>query len=495
MVTATAAGRQLEHHPTTDQAARLADQWGPLIVDAGTDGPRSYATPAAPYDAAGDQRGRRKTITPSHHNEDQLLPPHQRARTVANARDLVRNFSLATWAIRRHLDYVAEHQFQATTPDQGYNQYLEDYVYDWTKRRNFDRAGRHDLQRYVRLAETLAVTDGDELTVRLADGTMQGIEGDRIRNPWQRYCDAYATQDDWTHGVRTDEAGRHLAYAIHRRARNSFEFEREVPATDCHFHGYFTRLDQTRGVSPLVSALNSFRDAYENIDLALAKAKVSQLFALAITRNADVAAGEVGEDGTGYSVDFGKGPIVLDLEPGDDAKFLGEQTPSPAFQQFMTSVCMLALKALDIPYSFFDEAHTNFFGSRGAWLHYERSAVSKRRNIGELLATLTQWRFQYGLATKTLDLPRGMSFPALLKAAVWVPRGMPWWKPTEELAGDLMAISAGLTNPERVARERDGGDVYANLEITARVIAAAKAKGLTLNFAPPPPQPQFQQSE
>ncbi len=39
---------------------------------------------------------------------------------------------------------------------------------------------------------------------------------------------------------------------------------------------------------------------------------------------------------------------------------------------------MIAFKALDIPYTFFDESHTNFSGLRGSWLQYERAAIDKR---------------------------------------------------------------------------------------------------------------------
>jgi hypothetical protein len=40
-----------------------------------------------------------------------------------------------------------------------------------------------------------------------------------------------------------------------------------------------------------------------------------------------------------------------------------------------------ALKGLDIPYSFFDEAHTNYSGARQALLQYEQSADVKRHDV------------------------------------------------------------------------------------------------------------------
>ncbi|MDR1268334.1 MAG: hypothetical protein LBK82_02305 [Planctomycetaceae bacterium] len=59
--------------------------------------------------------------------------------------------------------------------------------------------------------------------LKLADGRIQVIEGDRIRNPNQ-YNE---NQQHWKHGVLTDDYDTAAAYAVHRRRRNGdFAFER-----------------------------------------------------------------------------------------------------------------------------------------------------------------------------------------------------------------------------------------------------------------------------
>lgn len=449
----------------------------PIVVGSfvGPSGAASFA-----YDGA-DQpvSGRRKSATPLVGVEDEVLTRDRRDRLTANSRDLSRNFALVDWMIRRHLDYVASFGLHVETSDDGLRSDLESWAREWSRKDQFDRSGRHDRDRYLRLAEARAVIDGDFGTVRLADGRVQGIEGDRIRSPdtWQRLDGTR-----WLNGVRVDDALAAQSYAVYRRDRGQWTLEREVRASNMHLHGYFVRYDQARGISPLASALNHFRDVYDSIDLALAKAKVAQMFALAITRQDGGDEQEEDEDG-GYKVDFGKGPIFLDLDPGDDAKFLSEAQPSTEFQAFMTAVLQAALKSLDIPYSFYDEAHTNFFGSRGAWLHYERSAAAKRQGVADLLRALTWWRLQWSAAQGDPRIPLSLGIDRLLDMLHWVPIGMPWWRPNEELRGELDAIAAGLTNFELVARQRGVPSPRENIRINAEITKLAREAGFPLVVA------------
>ena len=145
-------------------------------------------------------------------------------------------------------------------------------------------------------------------------------------------------------------------------------------------HGYYDRFDQVRGISPLAAAINSFRDVYEGIDYALAKMKVEQLFALVFTRDGDAAPARImdgSDDENGYKVDFGKGPVQLDLSAGDNAQFLKTDNPGSNTQQFIEAVLGIALHSLDLPMNFHDPSRTNFFGSRAAWLLYDRSCINK----------------------------------------------------------------------------------------------------------------------
>lgn len=440
------------------------------------------------YDAV-EAKGKRKSIGVDRRSEDQILNSSSRAKLQANANDINRNYALAAWAVRRHLDYVSTFGFQSQTADQGFNQDLEAMVAEHDKR--IDAAGRHHMRKIVRLIEARSVLTGDcgLLLIDKDDGQVQGIEGDRIRNP----SGEFAQLGGWIHGIRVDGLGKAQEYAIHKRTTLGMVFERTVSANWMLMRGYYDRFDQVRGISPLASGLNSLRDSYENVDYALAKAKISQLLGFKVTRSgtgeyAPTSADD--EDSTvgKYKIDFGRGPVFLDMDVGEDAGFINVATPTNEFREFMLTVIQLTLKALDIPYSFYDESHTNFFGSVAAINHYKRSAAEKIADNQTLLDKEKQWRLALWIRDGKLRLPRGLD----LSRPFWkhVSAGMPWWKPTEEIAGVGAAIGMGLDNPQNACEEHST-DFYHNIDQTAIALKYAQEKlgpyNMALTFNPQMP--------
>ena len=411
------------------------------------------------YDAAESNTQRRQPST-TLKSTDNLLTPLKRSRITGKARHLQENFSIAAWAIRRHLDYVADFSFQANTGDQAFDNTLEEFVRVYSRASNCDAAGRHSLGKIIRLAEERRTVDGDVFIMKLANGRLQAIESDRVRDP-ETNANSRAT---WVHGVRIGSGGRPRSIAVHKRAdRGTYDFERFVPSRNFWHLGYFERFDQVRGVSPLTPAIKTYIDVYEAFDFALAKMKVSQLFGLCFYREAaePVALPTATTDddvpldpaSNGYSVDFGKGPVALDLEPGDRAEFLEPKTPPAEFQNFSTVMIGAALKSLDIPLSMYDEAHTNYSGARSALIHYQRSVKQKSDQLRELLNRIVGWRIRLAIAQGELIVPASASL-----RFDWIPAGVPWFDPTKEIAGDVAAINAGLTTRSQVIKERHGRD-------------------------------------
>lgn len=413
------------------------------------------------YDAT-QSRNKRKAPDGILQSEDAELTPDQRRKLVASGRDIVRNFALAGWMIRKHLDYVSTFSFQSKSGNKSLDRRVEEFMTWWGKRRNCDVAGRHSLARMIRLAEKGRTQDGDDFCIKLADGRLQWIEGDRIRTPYggfpQGVLPAGVNASDFIHGVRTDPAGAPLQYSLCRRGKTSdfssqagqFIFERILSASNVLHHAYIDRFDQVRGVSPLAPAINTLRDCYEGCDYALAKMKVSQLFGLVVKREtADPLGAQSTDDEGKVKLDFGHGPVVLDIAPNEDAKFLESTSPSVEFQQFAQTMIGVALKGLDIPYSFYAENFTNFSGQRQAWIQYDLSARNKRIDNIELLDDLTAWRLKIEIEDGNLPMFDVESLP-------WrfLPQGVPWIDPLKEVQADVQAIAAGLGSRTRFLREQ-----------------------------------------
>lgn len=474
-------------------------------IDASQNGLRDACAPAsitnAPelkffYDAA-DSKDRRRSPKVSTSSEDVILDAGSRSKVIANSRDIIRNYSIAGWGVRRHLDYVASFRFRGRNGSKldkkgkDLDDQIQAIIQQASTATKFDRAGRHGLNAFLRIAEARCVLDGDLGVMRLASGQVQGIESDRIKNPTEG--------QDWVHGVRTDDAGKALQYSIWKRLRmGGMAWERNVSAENLHLLGYYDRFDQIRGIAPIAPGLNMMRDTYENFDYALAKAKISQLLGFEITRGGTVAPGIVSEETDlnsdeesevdaqarkKYAIDLGNGPWLLDMDPGDKVNMHYDETPSSQFQQFMIGTIQVALKALDLPYSFFDEGHTNFYGSRGAWMHYMRACESKRERLIVFLDWWTKWQLQLAILDGRLTLPTGMTIEQV--AWEWVPRGQPWWDPAKEVNSNLAAIGGALANPERVCIENDS-DIYDNIDAIERVQKYAKDREVLLSFTPVP---------
>ena len=301
--------------------------------------------------------------------------------------------------------------------------------------------------------EARRVIDGDILLVKVQDGSLQAIEADRILDPPQA--------DGYTHGVRTDAAGRATGYAIHRRDGRGFKYERTLPAAAVIHHAHWERFDQYRGITPFASGVARLLDAHETIGYAVAKAKIAQLFGLVLTRSADDAPAPItsssstddqGNTRTEHEIDFGKGPVSLDLDSGEDAKFLENKTPPTELVSFIDGLIALAIKTLDIPTCWLWEEKATWHSARSAALLYLRSAQEKRADVVDVLSSWADWQFARAVGDRTLVLPRGMIVPEY----TWVPAGIPWWNPSQEIAADIRSVSAGFQSRSEIVLERTG---------------------------------------
>lgn len=440
------------------------------------------------FDAIGGSTRRRQPVTRTS-SEDAIADGRKRSMLNATAQDLARNFVVAKWLIRKHLDYVSTFTFKARTGDQAYNEYLENWWYQRTTADRFDVAGRHPHRRFVRISEALRVLEGDCGWLLLAPkpgdpnrAKVQAIEGDRIRNPSK--LPANTKPEDWVNGVRVDRVtGRNLAYAIAKRIQGrGYEDDRLVAAQNFLLHAcYEFRFDQVRGISPLAAAINWMRDTYEAFDHSNAKLKLAQLLGVSIYSNTSESAWERTDDG--YEINFNqRGPFILELDQGDKAEILESNTQGAETNKYLQMLILICLKSLDIPFSFWDESFTNFYGSRGGLIQYQKSSRDRIEDLRDLQFRHADWRFTIGVADGDLELPSGKSLDWLKNSYDFIPAGTPWWDPVKEVRGQAMAIACGLTSPQKACAEA-GTDFNQNILEIADAMKFAEDNGVELKFA------------
>jgi capsid protein len=219
------------------------------------------------YDAVKDT-GRRTPPNGVLRSEDAELNANDRRRLVSGVRDINRNFTIASWMVRRHLDYVTTFKFQCRSGNPELNTKVEALVESWNRPANCDVTGRFPLSRIVRMLEARRVLDGDVFIHKIRNGLINVIEGDRVRTPIGGISDTSVQRENLVHGIELNAAGGPNRYAVNKRGKPSdlssvgtFTFERMVPAKHIYHFGYFDRFDQVRGISPMTKRAADAADA------------------------------------------------------------------------------------------------------------------------------------------------------------------------------------------------------------------------------------------
>jgi capsid protein len=449
---------------------------------------RSLAPPRRAADFGYDaivNSGKRRSLSGILRSEDYELLAVDRKKLVSGTHDQGRNFSVTRWMIERHLDYITTANLKWRSGDVALDKLVEGKLRLWNDRRQSDLTRRHSFSFNCRLAEGMALKCGDMLPIRLASGCVQWLEGDRVATPTSGIPAQYGIDPRMLlHGVQLDEYGGVLNYITCTRGAKAnpwqqptgLLFDQVISEQDATLYGFFDRYDQVRGVSPLACALNSLQDIYEAKTYALGRMKVDQLWAMAIYRD---RSDTLEDDPQDYSkVKVGDGPSLWDLDPGDRAEFLQSSQPSSQFQDFMTRAIQFSLKALAIPFSFFDEAYTNYAGARQHLLQYEQSAKVRRSEHFAMRDEIIDWRVS--LFVFDGELPPEVLAPQRYHWE-WIAAALPWIDPLKEAQAKLMLLAANLESEINLAKAqgREFSDIVAERQIAAKLILDAGLQHVT----------------
>lgn len=448
------------------------------------------------YEAGEDSHRRQSKVSTLQH-EDEHLKRSKRKKLVGSTREAMRNFIRVGSAVRKHLDFVAAHEVDFDTGDEGLDLALEEFVELRSQPANFDAAGRFGRRKWVRLAEARRAIDGDLYGLKLLRGALQAIEGDRVRDP-DRTADALPRNQrtEWYQGVRTNKAGKAVEYAIAKRLKGAgFKHERIVDASRIipHvWHDTHLRFDSIRGVSPFAPGLNDFVDEHETLTHAQAKVKLAQIFGLKVFSEAvDGLGGDADEEDPDedterdekYEVDLGRGPFKVELDPGENIDIIEGKTGAVEVIALLKFLADLTIQVLDLPPHFFDTSRVNFHGGKVGTTLYLLSAAHKRADVQAFLSNWLDWQLRRGVLTGEIDLPQSVTLDRVLKSYAWIPTGLPWFDRGREVRPTLQAIAGGVDLRSRVINEQYGMSLRRFLRRARRDEDLVEASGVTFaNF-------------
>ena len=455
------------------------------------------------FDALKDGGSRRSLPSSRFRQADRKFANSDRRTLDVKLQTAVDNFSLAVWMVRVHLNHVAEMQFKANTGNKGVDDQLDKFVLDWSSRFNCHAQRTRSLPELIRAIEYTRVCYGDVFVIKIGGtgpqrGSLQIIEPDRVdestlpQQSTSTFSDTSTSRVDdwpWFGGIKVSPTGIPSAICVNRRSREGdIVYERTVSAQNYVQFSYSDRVDQYRGVSPLVAGINSLEDIYEGYTYALKKLKVAQALAAVITRDANIGLGAYPEtDGNGdgipdrdFAWDMSDGPKIFDLNPGEGVSVIqgtGDNLDAITLIKAMTQV---TLKCMDIPMSYYSEDFSNWFGNRASRMHFEKAARPKQRTLMCGLNEILRWRFGMAVADGEIELPASMEFEDL--SWEWVPETFGWFDPLKEAQGMRAMVSAGFDSPVDIAKA-SGRDWRKIIDDRAMVEEYARNLGVNLDYS------------
>ena len=471
---------------------------------------RQTPTTSLAYEAVANTERRKTKQAGQKPHADRVLDVGKRKIGENAAQDALENIPLAGWMIRRHLDSVANFYFEVDTTikDEKVRKQILDLLEWHGKARNFDAARRHSRDEMVRLLEIAKVIDGDGLWSKITRknspryGSVQLFEGTRIKKPTVGLPKYLAQEGVVTDlGLELDEYGGVKSYIVckYNKRGTNLEFDRRIMSKDAIYSGYFERYAQTRGVSPLMAAINSLLDIKESQEFQMLKIKLHALFGVAITtKMLDAETGDGlpssasgVEDESGYDadestadvqreIDFSKGPMLLNLDEGEDAKTIESNTPPESVKAFTELAIRCALLAFDIPYTMFDGNKSTFAQVVADRKLYSVSVLNKRKKNKEVLEQYLDWKLADWCENGDIDA----DYLDIRDSVKVCSMPDPWLDAVNEIQFEERAIAIGLKSIPGVARER-GIDAFEVLEQQAQFLNRAKELNVPIYVGDP----------
>lgn len=375
---------------------------------------------------------------------------------------------------------------------------------------NWVDASRHNsLTELVRLAVHVDVACGEVLATaewmnragRPFRTAIQMVDTDRLCDPTTIDFDKRVRG-----GIEQDEFGAPIAYYIRRthpadlrlRAADWTDMDKwdRIPARkpwgrQMVLHLFEQqRVDQSRGVAAMVTALTEMKMAQAFRKTELERAVVAATYAASI--ESDLPAGDVyaamGAGNTNPATEWltdyldmigeysggaknlhiagTKIPVFL---PGTHLKIQNPGANGPAGDKFEQSLLRHIAAALGISYEQLskDYSQTNYSSARAAMAETNKAMQSRKKRVADAFANFVYrlW-MEEAINTDALESLKRRNVPAFYEglnaeaycACDWIGAGQGLIDPLKETQADVLALKNHLTTLEDVIARRSGGD-------------------------------------
>lgn len=433
------------------------------IMGRGYDGAETrYWQKAMPYD--------RRTG----HDEDRYMTPGTRDKLRLACMDMRRNDPLVNALCNRVVDFSAGHVgliAQAATDDDAVNTEYDQFFAEWCRRP--DALGVLDFAEFQRLLIDVDLHAGDCLIARLADGTIQGIEGEHIRQPEGRK--ETATEFD---GVRLNAIGQIVAFCVHKRGpdgtfkgRKEGEDYRWLPASQVWHWSNRWRFDMFRAAPELAAGIVSSRQIDDANNSTLAQVRTQAKPALAVesytgnVRATGRSAARVAETANSQRVTELETATIFNLLQGEGGlKPFGPATPNPNFEPFLKFNMRRFCAVTGFAYEFvmIDLTGGNFSRDRTAKAITQRAIDRKQARLARVCNEIRAWQIARGIARKAIPPAPVVNGRSQFSDCQWIPPAQDWADDGDQADTAMKRIQSGQSSWSIEARRKqmDAEEVF-----------------------------------
>lgn len=394
-----------------------------------------------------------------------------------------------------------------------------------------DAARRLTFTEIIRLATGISVTSGEVLASaewmergigRPYRTAIQMIDPLRLSNP--STMPGVDPMLDIRDGVERSKTGEPLAYYIQKIHPSDFRFNHGISRLDwvrvrakttwgrpVILHVYDqTRVDQSRGVSMMTTALKEMKMLSSFRRIELERAALASMYATSI--EADLPAGDVyaamGGTQANPAVAFAQSYLTMLSEytgaannlhasgakipvmaPGSRLKIQNPGAESPVGETFEASMLRHIAASLDLSYEELsrDYTKTNYSSAKAALALTWQAQDARKKMVADRVANFIfiLW-FEEAINRRTITALQRRNVPSFYEGlnaeaytnCDWIGAGQGLIDPLKETQADVLALKSNLTTLEAVIARRAGRDWREVMRQIAREKSAFNAAGV-----------------
>ena len=424
-------------------------------------------------------------------------------RLKGRARDLVKNQPYARRWVQMARSHIVGPKGVLLRPEVTYvngkrhdpaNEAIEYAWGEWSRPQHASANGRLSWLGLQRLAVSEWATAGEAL-ILIRYGrqyrfgmALQPIDADRLDDQFSRAANSRTGELAVRMGVEVDDIGTPVAYHIldvHPSLVGSTfaraQARRRIPADQViHLYANDERVEQSRGVPPLATAMRDLRHADGFQEAALVKMRTAAAaMGFIVTKDAN---GDTTEPTEGLEF-AGEAGVFRELGLNQEVQSWDPKEPATSFGEFMKAILRSVAASLGVSYaSMANDLEAANYSSMRVGRAEEQETWMERQTwfIDQFCERVFAAWFPAAVLSGALDIT--LSESRDMTAHRWIPRRWASVDPVKDVEADERRVALGVLSRQTIAG-RDGDDLWEEMERLAE--EQDEADRLSLNIDPP----------